>query len=144
MFSLYSMNSFNSHVDEKNTILIFCDSWLCLAFKIGADLSKSLSDLGLLNRQALMVVPHQRAVAHRRGVSSSRDLTNSTNDSGSANDSNGGYFALLRSFLSYLNPLSYLGSTANSSNSEQESQNSMWEYREFQYPIIPLVNLCWI
>lgn len=95
----------------------------------GQDLSKSLSDLGLLNRQALMVVPHQRAVAHHRGVSSSRDLTNSTNDSGSANDSNGGYFALLRSFLSYLNPLSYLGSTANSSNSEQESQNGMWEYR---------------
>ena len=44
------------------------------------------------------------------------------------NDSNGGHFSLLRSFLSYLNPLSYLG-TANSSNSEQESQNGTWGYQ---------------
>ena len=111
---------------------------MALSLKIGADLSKSLSELGLLNRQALMVVPHQGAGVLHRGVSSSRDQTNSASDSGSSNDSNGRYSALLRSFLSYLNPLSYLGNTANSSNSGQESQSSMWEYREFQYLIISL------
>jgi len=91
------------------------------------DLSKSLSELGLLNRQALIVVPHQRATGYHREASSSSDRTNFTNVD-SSNGTNGGYFAYVRKFLSYMNPFSYLGGGTSSSSSGQESQNGMWQY----------------
>jgi hypothetical protein len=95
-------------------------------------LSKSLSELALLNRQALMVVPHQRATSYHRGGSSS-DRATTTTSSGSANANDGGYFAYVKRVLSYVNPLSYFGGSASSSSSGQ-AQSGIWEYSEFPYP----------
>ncbi|XP_048234071.1 plant UBX domain-containing protein 11 isoform X2 [Ricinus communis] len=89
------------------------------------DLSKSLSELELFNRQALMVVPRQRSTSYQRGGSSSDNATTSYSDSSTAN--NGGYFAHIRRMLSYINPLSYLGGNTSSSSSGQP-QTGMWEY----------------
>lgn len=89
------------------------------------DLSKSLSELGLFNRQALIVVPHQRATNYHRGGSSS-DQTSTITDSDSV-ARNGGYFAYVKTMLSYINPLSYLGGNTSSSSPGQ-AQSGMWEY----------------
>ncbi|XP_065867618.1 plant UBX domain-containing protein 11 isoform X4 [Euphorbia lathyris] len=89
------------------------------------DLGKSLSELGLHNRQALIVVPHQRASSYDRGNSSSDRTDRSYNDSSVVNS--GGYFASIRRTLSYFNPLSYLGGNSSSSSSGQ-AQSGMWEY----------------
>jgi hypothetical protein len=97
-----------------------------------------LSELGLLNRQALIVVPHQRATGYHREASSSSDRTNFTNVD-SSNGTNGGYFAYLRKVLSYMNPFSYLGGGTSSSSSGQESQNGMWQYSEFPLPTVPIL-----
>ncbi|XP_011037025.1 PREDICTED: UBX domain-containing protein 4-like isoform X2 [Populus euphratica] len=93
------------------------------------DLSKSLSELALLNRQALMVVPHQRATSYHRGGSSSDRATSS----GSANANDGGYFAYVKRVLSYVNPLSYFGGSASSSRSGQ-AQSGIWEYSPYSTP----------
>ncbi|CAH8374012.1 unnamed protein product [Eruca vesicaria subsp. sativa] len=78
------------------------------------DLDKSLSELDLLGRQALIVIPRKRATVYQRGPSYSE--SNNTTDT-----NNGGYFAYLRRVLSYANPFSYLGGgTANASSSTQE------------------------
>ncbi|KAE8653797.1 Ubiquitin-like superfamily protein, putative isoform 3 [Hibiscus syriacus] len=90
------------------------------------DLSKSLLDLGLVNRQALIVVPHRRTTGFQ-GQRSSDDNRNLTATEASPG-SNGGYFAYIRSILSYVNPLSYLGGGASSSTTGQESQSGIWEY----------------
>ncbi|KAJ6289838.1 hypothetical protein OIU78_025707 [Salix suchowensis] len=90
------------------------------------DLSKSLSELALLNRQALMVVPRQRATSYQRGGSSS-DRATTTTSSDSANANDGGYFAYVKRALSYVNPLSYFGGSASSSSSGQ-AQSGTWEY----------------
>ncbi|XVF37826.1 hypothetical protein REPUB_Repub20aG0044400 [Reevesia pubescens] len=90
------------------------------------DLSKSLMDLGLLNRQALIVVPHQRTSGFQ-GQRSSADQRNSAPTEASTGN-NGGYFAYIKSFLSYVNPLSYLGGDTSSSATEQESRSGVWEY----------------
>ncbi|CAK7334111.1 unnamed protein product [Dovyalis caffra] len=87
------------------------------------DMSKSLSELALLNRQALIVVPHQRATSYHRGGSFSGRPTSG----GSANANEGGYFAYVKRVLSYFNPLSYFGGSANSSSSGQ-AQSGIWEY----------------
>lgn len=105
---------------------------------ISADLSKSLSELGLLNRQALIVVPNQRAGGDYRGASSSSDRTNLTNVD-SSDGTNGGPFAYARRILSYMNPFSYIGGGASSSSSGQESQNGIWQYSEFPYFPVPIL-----
>ena len=95
-------------------------------------MSKSLSEVALLNRQALMVVPRQRATSYQRGGSSS-DRATSTTSSDSANANDGGYFAFIKRALSYVNPLSYFGGSTSSSSSGQ-AQSGTWEYSEFPYP----------
>ncbi|KAH8502441.1 hypothetical protein H0E87_013942 [Populus deltoides] len=90
------------------------------------DLNKSLSELSLLNRQALIVVPRQRATSyHQRGSLSDRATT--TTSSGSVNANDGGYFAYVKRILSYVNPLSYFGGSANPSSSGQ-AQSAIGEY----------------
>ncbi|KAG4179936.1 hypothetical protein ERO13_A10G134800v2 [Gossypium hirsutum] len=92
------------------------------------DLSTSLLDLGLLNRQALIVVPRQRSTGFQ-GQRSFADQRNSTPSEATAG-SNGGYFAYVRSFMSYFNPFSYLGGGTGTSSSTTgpESQSGIWEY----------------
>ncbi|KAL6976255.1 hypothetical protein U1Q18_025042 [Sarracenia purpurea var. burkii] len=92
------------------------------------DLCKTLSELGLFGRQALILVPRGRAIGYHKERSSSSNQTTPTNDLGSSNGNNGGYLASMKGILSYLNPLSYLGGGANSSNSTQESQHGLWQY----------------
>ncbi|XP_011026360.1 PREDICTED: uncharacterized protein LOC105126995 isoform X1 [Populus euphratica] len=90
------------------------------------DLNKSLSELSLLNRQALIVVPRQRATSyHQRGSLS--DRATATTSSGLVNANDWGYFAYVKRVLSYINPLSYFGGSANSSSSGQ-AQSAIGEY----------------
>ncbi|GAB4825609.1 hypothetical protein Ancab_008483 [Ancistrocladus abbreviatus] len=86
--------------------------------------SKSLLELGLSNRQALIVVPHQRAVYQSESRFSSRALTSTADTS---KEREGGYFEYVKKFLSFINPLSYLGG-ASSSSSGQEAQSNIWQY----------------
>ncbi|CAN7063128.1 unnamed protein product, partial [Brassica rapa subsp. trilocularis] len=82
------------------------------------DLDKSLSELGLLGRQALIVVPRKRATVHQRGPSYPEPNNNTDTNSG-------GYFGYLRRVLSYANPFSYFG---GASSSAPEPRGSM-EYK---------------
>ena len=86
-----------------------------------ADLSKTWSELGLFDRQALIVVPDQRVT----------DQPSSRNIVESSDESNEGYFSYVRRMLSFINPLSYLGGGSSSTNPGQQSQYGMWEYGEF-------------
>ncbi|PPD95874.1 hypothetical protein GOBAR_DD07096 [Gossypium barbadense] len=90
------------------------------------DLIKSLLDLGLLNRQALIVVPRRRTAGFQgqRPSDDNRNLTPIEDSAGSS----GGYFSYIKSFLSYVNPFAYLGGGASSSTTGQESISSIWEY----------------
>ncbi|ESQ38939.1 hypothetical protein EUTSA_v10001393mg [Eutrema salsugineum] len=89
------------------------------------DLEKSLSELGLFGRQALVVVPRRRATVYQRGPSYSE----SNNNTDPENLNNGGYFAYVRRLMSYANPFSYFGGgNANASNSGPEPRRSMGEY----------------
>ncbi|KAK9932484.1 hypothetical protein M0R45_019721 [Rubus argutus] len=92
------------------------------------DLSKPLSELGLFDRQALIVVPHQQGTGHLRGISSLSDQTDSRNIVNTPNGSNGSYFSLVKRVLSFINPFSYFGGSASSSSSGEQSQNGMWQY----------------
>ncbi|KAL2470190.1 Plant UBX domain-containing protein 11 [Abeliophyllum distichum] len=92
------------------------------------DLDSTLSELGLIKRQALVVVPCKGTNLQYKGGSSSSYQTNSSNDPGSSNGSNQRYWALLKTALSYVNPLSYLGGGASSSSSAQDSQSGTWQY----------------
>ncbi|MBA0624789.1 hypothetical protein Godav_010078 [Gossypium davidsonii] len=90
------------------------------------DLIKSLLDLGLFNRQALIVVPRRRTAGFQgqRPSDDNRNLTPIEDSAGSS----GGYFSYIKSFLSYVNPFAYLGGGASSSTTGQESQSGVWEY----------------
>ncbi|XP_051118191.1 plant UBX domain-containing protein 11 [Andrographis paniculata] len=90
------------------------------------DLDRTLSDLGLFNRQALIVVPHNQSTSHYRGGSSDHQ-SNSSVETGSS-DANEGYWAFARRMLSYVNPLSYLNRSPSSGIASQESDDGMWQY----------------
>ncbi|CAL1366058.1 unnamed protein product [Linum trigynum] len=89
------------------------------------DLCRSLSDLGLFNRQALIVVPHQKEVSYFQGDSSSSP-SQSTADTSSSVASPGGYFGYIRKVFSFINPLSYVG--GSSSPASGQAGSSMWQY----------------
>ncbi|KAM7256743.1 hypothetical protein ACFE04_012484 [Oxalis oulophora] len=91
------------------------------------ELGRSLLELDLLDRQALIVVPLQGTTSSYRGGSSSFHKTNSTPESDSS-DGNIGYFSVIGKVLSFFNPFSYLGNGASSSNSEQQSQSGTWQH----------------
>lgn len=92
---------------------------------LSTELSLPLLELGLSNRQALIVVPHWQAAGEPRVGNFARDQ----NDNTAANGE--GYFSYLRRALSYLNPLAYIGARHISSNSETSSDSSMWQYGNF-------------
>lgn len=77
------------------------------------DLSKQLSELGLSNRQALVVVLRPPS----KGVSS----RGASNYGGSSSTSNEGYWGTVKRMLSYVNPFSYL---AGSPVQETHGSNS--------------------
>lgn len=122
---------------SPKSIKRICMPNICLllsySFNGDADLNKTLSELGLFGRHALIVVPRNRATVYPRAGSSSPNQTNSATGLGSSNKGNEGYFAFMKRIISYANPLSYLGGGASPSNSAQETQGNMWEYGEFVY-----------
>ncbi|GJT61174.1 plant UBX domain-containing protein 11, partial [Tanacetum coccineum] len=91
------------------------------------DLSKTLAELSLLDRQALIVVPRLQASGFLRGRSSTPNSSVSTSATGSSDGES--YFSLVRRYLSYVNPLAYLGggAAANSSTPGQETRRNMPE-----------------
>ncbi|KAL6660675.1 hypothetical protein ACP70R_001710 [Stipagrostis hirtigluma subsp. patula] len=83
------------------------------------DMEASLSDLGIQNRQAMIVVPHRQPVQVSRGQFSSPSYNVDANSGG------GGYFGYLRTVLSYANPLSYLRGNPTSSNLDQRANGGL-------------------
>ncbi|XP_047334364.1 plant UBX domain-containing protein 11 [Impatiens glandulifera] len=96
------------------------------------DLSRTLSELGLFGRQALVMVPHIRSTDDHKGGSSSEKYNRETTSIlDSSNETSGGSWAVVKNMFSYINPLSYIGGggASSSSTSGQESQSSsMWQY----------------
>ncbi|XP_050373611.1 plant UBX domain-containing protein 11 [Argentina anserina] len=92
------------------------------------DLGKSLSELDLYGRQALIVVPHQQGTGYLRGRSSLADQAVSRNAVNTPDGSNGSYFSYVKRVLSFINPLSYLGGSASPSSSGEQPQNDMRQY----------------
>ncbi|KAH6786504.1 hypothetical protein C2S52_006056 [Perilla frutescens var. hirtella] len=88
------------------------------------DMDSTLSELGLSNRQALVVVPHNQNNSHYWGGSSQQ--TYSSNDAGSSNASEG-YWGSVKKILSYANIFSYLP-RSSSTSAAQESQSGIWQY----------------
>ncbi|KAJ4723171.1 plant UBX domain-containing protein 11 [Melia azedarach] len=111
------------YVDRNQTGISSYDLAIPYPRKIFTD-----EELSLFNRQALIVVPRQKASGYHGGGSSSSGQTSSRTNADPSNESEGGYFAYVRRLLSYVNPLSYLGRGGNSSNSGQDSQTGIWEY----------------
>lgn len=89
------------------------------------DLDKTLSELNLFNRQALIVV------LHRKRSSSLRDQNTLGNNTGATSGNTEGYFSLVRRLISYVNPFSYLGGGASSSDAAQDSQSGTLQYGKF-------------
>lgn len=86
------------------------------------DLSKTLTELSLLDRQALIVVPHLQASGLYKGRSSVPNRPSvSTGPSGSSDGES--YFSILKRYFSYVNPLAYLGSGATASSSTSAPEN---------------------
>ncbi|CAA6660124.1 unnamed protein product [Spirodela intermedia] len=76
------------------------------------DMSLPLSELGFASREALIVVPHRHAaVAQRSHPAAYHPSGESEAHQG---DNEGGYFALLKRILSFINPFSYLGGASHS------------------------------
>ncbi|KAK9072520.1 hypothetical protein SSX86_008954 [Deinandra increscens subsp. villosa] len=94
------------------------------------DLHKTLTELSLLNRQALIVVPHLQASAPQRARSSMPNPSVSRGPTGSSDGES--YFSLVKRYLSFVNPLAYLGgggaAAASSSTSGQESGTPQGNY----------------
>ncbi|XP_050938564.1 plant UBX domain-containing protein 11 isoform X2 [Cucumis melo] len=91
------------------------------------DLGKSLSDLGLHNRQALITVRHRGVSTNLRGGSSSDERKFSA-DGVSSDENSDGYFAFVKRILSYVNPFSYLGVGASAASSRHETQGDARQY----------------
>lgn len=96
-----------------------------------ADLDKSLSDLGLHNRQALIMVRHQGVSSDFKGASSSSDQRNLGANGVPSDENGGGYFAFVKSVLSFVNPFSYLGGGASAASSRHGTQGDVQQYSEF-------------
>ncbi|KAL8487426.1 hypothetical protein ACS0TY_023919 [Phlomoides rotata] len=90
------------------------------------DMDSTLSELGLLNRQALIVVPHNQSNPHHRG-GTSQSQSYSSNDAASPNASEG-YWASVKRILSYANIFSYLSRSDSSPDTARESQTGVWQY----------------
>lgn len=92
------------------------------------DMESTLSELGLSNRQALIVVPLKQNNSRFRG-GSSQHQNHSSNEAGPSNAGEG-YWGSVKRILSYANIFSYL-SRSNSTSVAQESQSGLWQYSEY-------------
>ncbi|WMV48605.1 hypothetical protein MTR67_041990 [Solanum verrucosum] len=113
------------------------------------DLDRTLSDLGLHNRQALIIV-----LRNEVDVTSLHGQNNPAESNHTAIGGDAGYFATIRKLFSYVNPLSYLGGSSNTSNTAEDSRDSIWQYgpnstpqnnqtlvsKQFQTPVTSTTN----
>ncbi|XP_047982562.1 plant UBX domain-containing protein 11 isoform X2 [Salvia hispanica] len=95
------------------------------------EMDSTLSELGLSNRQALVVVPQKQNNSQYRG-GSSQNQNHSSNEAGSSSASEG-YWGSVKRILSYANVFSYLG-RSDSTSVARESQSGMWQYSPLQNP----------
>ncbi|GER45695.1 Ubx domain-containing [Striga asiatica] len=91
------------------------------------DLDSILSELGLHNRQALVVVPYDKNNSNQRGGLTHHEAY-SSNDANSSLNASEGYWVSVRRILSYVNPFSYLSRSQTSTSSAQESRIGLQEY----------------
>jgi hypothetical protein len=87
----------------------------------------SLYELGIETRQALVVVPSPQSVkvARHQSSSPSSDLDHMVD---SDNSGGWGYFGILGTALSYVNPLSYLRGNPEQLGNEGSQHYSMFSY----------------
>ncbi|KQJ88655.1 plant UBX domain-containing protein 11 isoform X1 [Brachypodium distachyon] len=98
------------------------------------DMEKTLYELGIETRQALLVVPnHQSVKVPRHQLSSPSRGFDRHKDSDNSGSS--GYWGILGSALSYINPLSYLRGDPTSSNPEQLGNEGSQQYRRSSSPL---------
>ncbi|XP_074341441.1 plant UBX domain-containing protein 11 isoform X2 [Apium graveolens] len=98
------------------------------------DLNKTLSELGLSDRQALILVPHSKIGGYPREGSVSRHQTSANQNIDSSNGSSEGYFSYVKNIISYVNPFSYIGGGTNPPSPVHESQSSTWQFRPTTTP----------
>lgn len=143
-FSLTSiLREVKNYVDEKQEISMRSyDLAIPYPRKVfdSDDLNKTLSELGLFDRQALILVPHSKLGGYPREGSTSSHHTNA-NNIGSSSGSNEGYFSYVKKIISYVNPFSYIGGGTNPPSSVHESRSSTWQYRPTSTPQNSLRNV---
>ncbi|XP_023750771.2 plant UBX domain-containing protein 11 [Lactuca sativa] len=75
---------------------------------IDQDLTKTLTKLSLLDRKALIIVPHLKSTSHYKPQSVIPNHYTSVSTVATSAPDGEGYFSLRRKVLSYVNPLPYL------------------------------------
>lgn len=100
-------------------------------FYLCTDLNKTLSELGLFDRQALILVPHSKIGGYPIEGSVSSHQASANNNTGSSSGSSEGYFSYVKKIISYVNPFSYIGGGTNPPSPVHESQRSTWQYSKF-------------
>ncbi|KAG9447131.1 hypothetical protein H6P81_013259 [Aristolochia fimbriata] len=88
------------------------------------DMSKNLAELGFVNREALIVVPHRSMSESYRGKQVQYERSNTIDSSGGY----GGYFGYAKRILSFFNPFSYVGG-GTSPGTESTPNDGLWQYR---------------
>ncbi|KAI3963216.1 hypothetical protein MKX01_030346 [Papaver californicum] len=128
-----TLGSVKNYVDENQSSLGAYDLAVPYPHRVFSeqDLRKELSELGLLNRQALIVVKHHRA------TSSLNKRQSFSRDQSDVNTSNDGYFGRVKRLLSYVNLLSYLGNSISATSSGQGPNEGLWQYRPERTNIPP-------
>ncbi|KAG0498178.1 hypothetical protein HPP92_002506 [Vanilla planifolia] len=89
------------------------------------DMSKSLGELGISGRQAMIVIPRQQAQMPLRGLSSSNEVHVPTTQTNTTI----GYFGYLKRVLSYMNPFSYFAPIGGGASRSEQAPNEPWQYR---------------
>ncbi|KAG0502375.1 hypothetical protein HPP92_002447 [Vanilla planifolia] len=90
------------------------------------DMSKSLGELGISGRQAMIVIPRQQAQMPLRGLSSSNEVHVPTTQTNTTI----GYFGYLKRVLSYMNPFSYFAPIGGGASRSEQAPNEPWQYRQ--------------
>ncbi|KAK1379260.1 Ubiquitin supergroup [Heracleum sosnowskyi] len=137
-FSMTSiLREVKNYVDEKQEISMQSyDLAIPYPRKVfgNDDLNKTLSELSLFDRQALILVPHGKVDGYPREGSVSSHPTSANNNIGSSSGSTEGYFSYVKKIISYVNPFSYIGGGTNPPSSVHDSQSSTWQYRPTSTP----------
>lgn len=120
LFEALISRSFMFHFEFATNLFYLC-----------ADLKKTLSELGLFDRQALILVPHSKIGGYPKEGSVSSHQSNANKNIGSSSGSSEGYFSYVKKIISYMNPFSYIGDGTSPPSSVHESQSSTGKFSKF-------------